>query len=148
MNRLPVRALRSLPSEGVVVQVDGGSPRFLRSPLVELSAQGAAPGAHCPSRAKAMPQRQGGAARLDAMFVTLALLSALGVVAAQHQSRKLHTALERETARMQQLEVEWGQLQLEQSTWAAHVRIEKIASQRLHMQPPTFDQILVIGEGP
>ncbi|MCB1938494.1 MAG: cell division protein FtsL, partial [Rhodocyclaceae bacterium] len=51
-------------------------------------------------------------------------------------------------ARMRQLEVEWGQLQLEQSTWAAHVRIEKIARQRLRMQPPTFEQILVIGGAP
>lgn len=91
--------------------------------------------------------RQAGMVRVDVIFVTLVVLSALGVVASQHQSRKLHTALERETSRMQQLEVEWGQLQLEQSTWAAHVRIEKIASQRLHMRPPTFEQILVIEGG-
>ena len=92
-------------------------------------------------------KRQLGAVHLDAMLVTLAVLSALGVVAAQHQSRKLHTALERETLRMQQLEVEWGQLQLEQSTWAAHVRIEKIARQRLHMRPPGIEQIVVIEGG-
>ena len=85
--------------------------------------------------------------RVDVILVTLALLSALGVVAAQHQSRKLHTALERETSHMQQLEVEWGQLQLEQSTWAAHVRIEKIARQRLHMGAPGIEQILVIEGG-
>jgi cell division protein FtsL len=95
----------------------------------------------------AMSSRQRGMIRVDAMLVTLVVLSALGVVSSQHQSRKLHTALERETSRMQQLEVEWGQLQLEQSTWAAHVRIEKIASQRLHMKPPTFEQILVIEGG-
>ncbi|MCB1961929.1 MAG: cell division protein FtsL [Rhodocyclaceae bacterium] len=86
--------------------------------------------------------------RLDVLLVTLAVLSALGVVASQHHARKLHTELEREQARMRQLEVEWGQLQLEQSTWAAHVRIEKIARQRLRMQPPTFEQILVIGGAP
>ncbi|QID19722.1 cell division protein FtsL [Nitrogeniibacter mangrovi] len=85
--------------------------------------------------------------RVDALLATLALLSALGVVAAQHQSRKLHTALERETSQMHQLEVEWGQLQLEQSTWAAHVRIEKIARQRLHMQAPSIDQIVVVEGG-
>jgi cell division protein FtsL len=105
-----------------------------------LLAEGAAP-------VLGTVRRQAGMVRIDVILVTLAVISALGVVASQHQSRKLHTALERETARMQQLEVEWGQLQLEQSTWAAHVRIEKIARQRLQMQAPTIGQILVIEEG-
>ena len=86
--------------------------------------------------------------RTDVVLVVLAVLSALGVVAAQHQSRKLHTALEREQAHAQELEVEWGQLQLEQSTWAAPVRIEKIARQRLGMGAPTMEQTLVIGARP
>ncbi|MCB1959749.1 MAG: cell division protein FtsL [Rhodocyclaceae bacterium] len=86
--------------------------------------------------------------RVDVLLVTLGVMSALGVVAAQHQARKLHTELEREQARMRQLEVEWGQLQLEQSTWAAHVRVEKIARQRLAMRPPAFEQILVIEGAP
>ena len=85
--------------------------------------------------------------RTDVVLVVLAVLSALGVVAAQHQSRKLHTALEREQAHAQELEVEWGQLQLEQSTWAP-VRIEKIARQRLGMGAPTMEQTLVIGARP
>lgn len=86
--------------------------------------------------------------RTDVVLVVLAVLSALGVVAAQHQSRKLHTALEREQTHAHELEVEWGQLQLEQSTWAAPVRIEKIARQRLGMQAPTMEQTLIIGERP
>jgi cell division protein FtsL len=45
-------------------------------------------------------------------------------VAANHNARKLFTQLEREQGRMRDLEVEWGQLQLEQSTWAGHARIE------------------------
>ena len=86
--------------------------------------------------------------RADILLVIAAVLSALGVVASQHQSRKLHTALEREQARMRQLEVEWGQLQLEQSTWAAHVRIEKIARQSLRMAPPGAERILVVEGAP
>jgi cell division protein FtsL len=43
---------------------------------------------------------------------------------------------------MRQLEVEWGQLQLEQSTWAGHPRIEKIARELLGMRPPVPGQIV------
>ncbi|MCZ4304987.1 cell division protein FtsL [Zoogloeaceae bacterium G21618-S1] len=86
--------------------------------------------------------------RADVMLVVVAVASALGVVASQHQARKLHTELERDQARMRQLEVEWGQLQLEQSTWAAHVRIEKIARQRLRMQAPGASQTLVVEGSP
>jgi cell division protein FtsL len=64
-------------------------------------------------------------ARLNFVLIAIVLASALGAVASQHKARKLFTELEREQERMRSLEVEWGQLQLEQSTWAAHVRIEK-----------------------
>jgi cell division protein FtsL len=80
--------------------------------------------------------------RLDAFLLALAVCSALGVVAAQHQARKLFSQLEREQVRAQGLEVEWGQLQLEQSTWAAHARIEKIARERLGMRPPAPGQVI------
>lgn len=82
--------------------------------------------------------------RLDALLVALAVASALGVVAAQHQARKLFTALEREQTRAHALEVEWGQLQLEQSTWAAHGRVEKLARDKLGLRPPTPAQMVVL----
>jgi cell division protein FtsL len=40
--------------------------------------------------------------------------------------------------------VEWGQLQLEQSTWATHARIEKIAARTLQMRVPDAKRIQVI----
>jgi cell division protein FtsL len=70
------------------------------------------------------------------------------VVASQHQARKLYAAVEREQQRSHQLEVEWGQLQLEQSTWAAHARIEKLAREKLTMRPPQSGQIIAIEERP
>ncbi|MEQ1555653.1 MAG: cell division protein FtsL, partial [Gallionella sp.] len=39
---------------------------------------------------------------------------------------------------------EWGQLQLEQSTWAAPARIEKIAVQYLQMQRPKSGEVQFI----
>ncbi len=74
--------------------------------------------------------------RLNMLLVALVLASALGVVASQHQARKFFAELEREQGRARALEVEWGQLQIEQSTWAGHARIEKAARDRLRMTMP------------
>ena len=52
--------------------------------------------------------------------------------------------LEKEQKEARQLAVEWGQLQLEQSTWAMRARIEKIASKQLLMKVPEGPQIKVI----
>ena len=43
---------------------------------------------------------------------------------------------------MRDLEVEWGQLQLEQSTWAAHARVEKIAREKLGMKAPQPSRVV------
>ncbi len=77
--------------------------------------------------------------RLNFFLLLVALACALATVAANHGARKLFTEFEREQTRMRELEVEYGQLQLEQSTWAGHARIEKIARERLAMRlpPPT-----------
>ena len=85
--------------------------------------------------------------RFDAFLLTIVVTSALGVVSAQHQSRKLFVALEREQARAHELEVEWGQLQLEQSTWAALARIERIAREQLGLQEPRAGQMIVVQKG-
>lgn len=82
--------------------------------------------------------------RLNFLLIAIVLASALGAVASQHKARKLFSEIEREQERMRGLEVEWGQLQLEQSTWASHARIEKIARERLHMRPPAAGQVLAV----
>jgi cell division protein FtsL len=82
--------------------------------------------------------------RLNLALLAIVLASALGAVASQHKARKSFTEIEREQERMRQLEVEWGQLQLEQSTWAAHARIEKVARERLHMKPPAPGQVIAV----
>lgn len=83
--------------------------------------------------------------RLSLLLVLLLLASALGAVSAQHQSRRLFLELEREQARMRALEEEWGQLQLEQSTWAAHARVEKFAREKLRMRTPAPAQMIAAG---
>lgn len=85
--------------------------------------------------------------RINVLLVVVALLSALGAVSAQHQARKSFQALEYEQARARQLEVEWGQLQLEQSTVATHGRLERAARTRLQMQLPTTAQQIQLEPG-
>ena len=75
-------------------------------------------------------------ARLNLVLLAVLTACALGLVTAQHQARKRWAELEREQARAQQLEVEFGQLQLEASTWATPSRVERLARERLRMQPP------------
>lgn len=84
--------------------------------------------------------------RVNVILIVLVLASALGLVAAQHQSRKLFIELERLQTRERALDVEWGQLQLEQSTWAAHARVEKVARERLHLVTPDPHRVLVLGD--
>jgi len=74
--------------------------------------------------------------RLNMILLLIVVACALGVVTSQHQARKLFQALEREQERVRQLDIEYGQLQLEMSTWATHPRIEKIARDRLQMVVP------------
>ena len=74
--------------------------------------------------------------------------SAAALVTSQHQARKLYAELEREKQAAKQIEVEWGQLQIEQSTWSMHSRIEKVASTRLRMQAPTADQTYMLQSAP
>jgi cell division protein FtsL len=75
-------------------------------------------------------------ARINLLLLLLVTACALGLVTAQHQARKLFADMEQEQERAKQLDVEWGQLQLEQSTWAMHARVEKIARERLRMSVP------------
>lgn len=71
------------------------------------------------------------------VFLLLAMVAcSLGVVTSQHKARKVFQALEAEQERARQLEIEYGQLQLELSTWGTAPRIEKIARERLKMSTP------------
>lgn len=70
--------------------------------------------------------------------------SAIALVYARHQNRTLFFALERLNAERDELNIEWGQLQLEQSTWADANRVEQIATRDLGMTFPAPQDIVVI----
>ena len=83
-------------------------------------------------------------AKFNLILLAIAIVCALGTVASQHRARKLFVALEKEQQRSKQLEVEFGQLQLELNTWATQARIEKIASRKLNMHTPPTGRIQVL----
>lgn len=82
--------------------------------------------------------------RFNVLLLLILIASALGVVTAQHRARKLYFDLYQEQAAAKQMDVEWGQLQLEQSTWAMHSRIEKIARDKLDMGVPDPTHIQIV----
>jgi cell division protein FtsL len=79
------------------------------------------------------------------IFLMLVLIAcALSVVTSQHTARKLFMALENEKEIERKLDVEWGRLQLEQSTLIMHGRIERIASEHLNMRVPVASNIQIV----
>ena len=83
-------------------------------------------------------------ARLNLLLLAILVTCALLLVSSQHKARKLYVGLQKEQEFAKQLDVEWGQLQLEQSTWAMHGRVEKIAIQKLNMRVPPSTRIQVV----
>jgi len=74
----------------------------------------------------------------DAIVTSILLLaviaSAVAVVHTHHVRRSLFVELDEVDARRDRLQVEWGRLQIEQSTWAASDRIEQVAAEKLNLQ--------------
>ena len=78
------------------------------------------------------------------VFAVVCVLSAIALVYTKHESRKLFVELEQLTQERDELNIEWGQLQIEQSTWAQHARIEQVAFDDLSLVRPDAKEILVI----
>lgn len=72
--------------------------------------------------------------------------SAVGVVIARHDTRKLFVEIQRLEKDRDDLNEEWGRLQLEQSTWATDARIESVSKTELHMIEPETRSVLLISK--
>ena len=86
--------------------------------------------------------------RVLALALPLLWVGALGSAAAavycKHRSRALFIELESLNARRDNLQIEWGQLQLEQSAWSTHAFVERVASTKLHMAMPPPKEIEIV----
>jgi cell division protein FtsL len=83
--------------------------------------------------------------RLTVVLLALALLgSSLGVVYSKHEARNRFYQLQRLTRERDELDIEWGQLQLEQSTWSTNGRVETVARDDLHMIIPQATDLRIV----
>ena len=86
--------------------------------------------------------------RINIALACLLVICALMLVTSQHKARKLFVELQRQQEVAKQHEVEFGQLQLEQSTWAMHSRVEKIAANNLQMRVPPAARVHLVPPPP
>ena len=83
--------------------------------------------------------------RLTMAVLWLALLgAAISVVWSKHEARSLFIELQGLNAERDALEIEWGQLKLEQSAWAMHGRVEQTARLNLKMVVPRPDEVRIV----
>lgn len=78
------------------------------------------------------------------LLLVLVIGSALGVIYSSYKSRQLFSELQQLNKEATHLEEDWGRLLLEQSTWASHSRIERIATSQLDMEVPDSSDIVVV----
>jgi cell division protein FtsL len=81
---------------------------------------------------------------LFVLMFLLVLASAVAVVFSKHESRKLFVQLQTMQKERDRMEIEWGRMQLEQSTWATHGRIERLARKKLDMTIPRAESVIII----
>ena len=82
---------------------------------------------------------------VSAVFLlAMVMASAIGLVYSKHKTRILFVELQQLNKEVVSLDTEWGQLQLEQSAWSDHGRIEQIARERLGMMIPEAEQVAFI----
>ena len=84
--------------------------------------------------------------RLNVVLLLALIACALSLVTSRHQARKLFVELEREQSQARNYDIEYGQLQIEQSTWSMPARVEKIAREQLRMLLPAASRVEVMDE--
>jgi len=80
---------------------------------------------------------------IGALWVAV-LAASLGVVYGKQEARNRFNELQKLTNQRDDLDIEWGQLQLEQSTWATHGRVEQVAHDNLGMVTPQASELRIV----
>ena len=78
------------------------------------------------------------------LLMMVLLASALSIVYVKALERNLFSELQGLQQTRDNLRTEWGQLLLEQNTWAAPVRIQNIAQQQLGMIVPAAKDVMTV----
>jgi cell division protein FtsL len=80
---------------------------------------------------------------LNVVLLLLLIACALALIQSQHRSRTYFVELERLKKQAHILDEQWGQLQLEQSTWANPARVDTLARTRLGLIAPPNDRVRI-----
>ena len=129
------RVIDLAPTRGMIVDRNNEA-LAISTPVESVAAS--------PADVAATPEELARLARLTLLLLAVLIGCALALVTSQHRARKLYVELQKEQELTRQLDVEWGQLQLEQSTWAMHARIEKVATQALGMRVPPSSRVQMV----
>lgn len=81
---------------------------------------------------------------LTGFLVAAVVSSAIASVYARHRTRTLFVELQSLERVQDAMQVEWGQLELEQSTWSTHDRVTKLARDKLDLYTPPGDAVIVV----
>ncbi len=85
--------------------------------------------------------------KINIVLAAVLVLCALSLVNAQYQARNLFIELGKLEQQAKQLDIDWAQLQLDQSTLGKNARIEQIARTDLNMAPLTPARTQYLTEG-
>lgn len=80
---------------------------------------------------------------LAALWLAI-IVSAFSVIYVTYDTRVKFNALENLRREESQLQVVWGQYLLEESAWAAYARVERLAQEKLSMQVPATQEIIMV----
>ena len=78
------------------------------------------------------------------ILLVLVVVTSVGVVYAKHQGRKLFVELQALREARDSMDIEWGQLQLEQSTLTTQGQVERAARERLGMVNIDTDSMVIV----
>lgn len=81
---------------------------------------------------------------LNGLLFILVMISAIGVIYAKHENRMLYVELRKLQQEQDNLNIDWGRLQLEQSTWATNSRVESVARKKLGMHNLDYSEVVIV----
>jgi cell division protein FtsL len=78
------------------------------------------------------------------VLLLVVVSTAVAVVYSKHQARKLFVELQSRGNERDDMDIEWGQLQLEQSTLTTHGQVERAAREQLGMVSLSTDNMVIV----
>lgn len=82
--------------------------------------------------------------RLVVVLGAMLLVTALAVIYSKYNSRLIFIEIQKQERELDQREVEWGQTQLELTTFAEQNRVEQVAREKLKLVLPLHEQTIYI----